>query len=68
MKHTCIRAVVAGLIFMVLGSIGHAAVLQVPGGYPRIQTAIDTSTSGDVILVSPGLYSENLSSILKTLH
>jgi hypothetical protein len=60
MKHTCIRAVVAGLIVILLGSIGHAAVLQVPGGYARIQTAIDASKSGDVILVSPGLYAENI--------
>ena len=60
MSNTCIRAIVAGLIVTVLGSIGHAAVLQVPGDYTSIQTAIDTSRNGDVILVSPGLYSENI--------
>ena len=38
----------------------HAAVLHVPGDYPHIQTAINAGTNGDVILVSPGVYTENI--------
>ena len=38
----------------------HAAVLHVPGDFPHIQTAINAGTNGDVILVSPGVYIENI--------
>ena len=60
MSNTNSRAIVAVLTVTCLFSIGHAAVLQVPGDYAGIQTAIDTSHNGDVILVSPGVYSENI--------
>jgi hypothetical protein len=38
----------------------HAAVLNVPGDFLHIQAAINAGTNGDVILVSPGVYIENL--------
>jgi hypothetical protein len=41
-------------------SLGHAAVLHVPGDYTAIQNAIDHSANGDVILVNPGVYNENI--------
>lgn len=44
----------------VMGGVVHAAVRQVPGDYATIQTAIDNSASVDVILVSPGVYNENI--------
>lgn len=34
--------------------------IQVPSQYPTIQTAIDASQNGDVIIVQPGVYSENI--------
>jgi serine protease len=37
-----------------------AATLTVPTPYATIQGAIDSAIDGDTILVSPGLYSENL--------
>src|SRR6185436_14814022 len=37
-----------------------AAVITVPDKYPLIQVAIDNSENGDVILVSPGVYTENI--------
>ncbi|MBN2127974.1 MAG: right-handed parallel beta-helix repeat-containing protein [Sedimentisphaerales bacterium] len=37
-----------------------AAVLKVPGEYPSIQEAIDASSHGDTVLVSPGLYFERI--------
>jgi len=37
-----------------------ADVLKVPETYPTIQAAIDASISGDVVLVSPGTYVENI--------
>ena len=39
---------------------GDAQVLRVPEEYPSIQSAIDASTSGAVVLVSPGRYRECL--------
>lgn len=35
-------------------------ILNVPQNYSSIQTAIDSASNGDTILVSPGLYYENL--------
>jgi hypothetical protein len=37
-----------------------AAGLRVPGNHKTIQQAIDIARSGDVILVSPGIYHERL--------
>ena len=34
----------------------HADTLTVPGEYPTIQAAIDASSDGDEIAVSPGVY------------
>lgn len=49
------------LIFIVvpLGLI-NASILNVPGTYPTIQTAINASSNGDTILVAPGVYYENV--------
>jgi hypothetical protein len=60
MKTLSFRRSAAALIVSLLPFTGFAAVLNVPGNYPLIQTAIDNSKNGDVILVSPGVYSENI--------
>ena len=54
------RGSVVVLIVAFMCSIGRATVRHVPGDYPAIQNAIDNSTNGDVILVSPGIYNENI--------
>lgn len=38
-----------------------ASDLQVPGGYPTIQAALDAATDGDRVVVAPGVYSEDIS-------
>ncbi|MEV8456722.1 right-handed parallel beta-helix repeat-containing protein [Streptomyces sp. NPDC052095] len=40
------------------GPSGPPAVLRVPGRYPTIQAAVDVARSGDVVLVSSGVYHE----------
>lgn len=37
-----------------------ARVLQVPATYPSIQGAINVSIAGDTVIVSPGIYFENI--------
>jgi hypothetical protein len=41
-------------------TILRANVLQVPADYSSIQLAIDAASNGDTILVSPGIYYENV--------
>jgi hypothetical protein len=38
----------------------NASILNVPGNYPTIQSAINAAVNGDTILVAPGTYYENV--------
>jgi pectin methylesterase-like acyl-CoA thioesterase len=50
----------AAFLFLTLGSgIGAAAEIYVQPG-DSIQTAVDNAVSGDVIILKPGTYTENL--------
>src|SRR6266566_7027276 len=60
MSNAYSRRLLATLILVSMSPLARAAVREVPGGYPAIQNAIDASTSGDGILVSPGVYNENI--------
>jgi hypothetical protein len=53
--------VLAVLSAAVLSGVGRAAVIHVPGDVSGIQSAINASKAGDVILVAPGVYHENIS-------
>src|SRR5262245_16311423 len=60
MSTTCLRRIAAVWTVIASSLVGHAAVLHVPGDYTAIQKAIDASKNGDLILVSPGTYTENI--------
>ena len=45
---------------ILLTSITMAEVLYVPAEFSTIQDAIEASESGDSVLVSPGIYQENI--------
>ena len=51
---------VAVLLILLLTMNMNAGVLNVPGTYATIQTAINASSSGDTVLVQPGTYIENI--------
>ncbi|HSU52651.1 MAG TPA: choice-of-anchor Q domain-containing protein, partial [Candidatus Dormibacteraeota bacterium] len=60
MSRRCSRFKVTVAMVICMGVAADAAVLHVPAEYPAIQTAIDSSKAGDVVLVSPGIYNENI--------
>lgn len=55
-------------ITLLLAYAAGASTIHVPGNYPGIQMAIDVAQNGDVILVDPGTYVENLDFLGKEIE
>ncbi|MFH2001751.1 MAG: right-handed parallel beta-helix repeat-containing protein, partial [Planctomycetota bacterium] len=49
------------LTLLIIPAFGHSATIQVPADFPTISLAINAAVNGDVILVAPGTYTENIS-------
>lgn len=55
------RLVLLSIVFALLAcSLAVGSTLLVPGTYASIQAAVDAAHTGDVIIVSPGTYSETI--------
>ena len=56
MKHRILFFFAVGCIGLIEGNTAHALDRHVPASYPSIQSAINASSNGDTIYVSPGTY------------
>jgi len=59
MNHFLIRSLVAAALAVAVAAT-HASTLLVPEQHATVQAAIDAAQPGDTVLVSPGVYRENL--------
>ena len=53
-------ALLSFILVFITGALAPATTYHVPGQYPTIQSAIDDSNDGDIVIVSPGTYLENI--------
>jgi len=57
---TFARAAMFSLLLCLLAAPASAIIIRVPADQPTIQQAINVANNGDLILVSPGTYSEHI--------
>jgi predicted outer membrane repeat protein len=47
-------------LFLLLSTISHTTIINIPDDYPTIQAGIDAAVDTDTVLVQPGTYYENI--------
>ena len=54
------KTTISFLVWLLSIGLIHATTINVPSVQPTIQAGINTATDGDTVLVSPGIYRENI--------
>jgi putative cofactor-binding repeat protein len=60
LKGVNMKTAIVFVAVLFMPALAFSATIYVPDDYPTIQAAIDASSDGDLILVDPGTYSENI--------
>jgi hypothetical protein len=67
MRKPAFSKILLGGIVLFTGMAAAAMVRNVPGDYTTIQAAINDSNSGDVVIVAPGIYQEEIDFLGKNI-
>src|ERR1051326_6358112 len=54
------KLLLLSLFILLYQGITFSNIINVPGNYPTIQSAINASSNGDIVLVKMGTYTENI--------
>ena len=63
-----LRLIVPLLLVLLAASASLAATIHVPGVRPTVQAGIDAASPGDIVLVAPGTYVENIDYLGKSVR
>ena len=66
-SRTAKTALICPIIIALAGSTLSAEDLNVPSDYPTIQQAVQAATEGDVVIVAPGTYVEQVNTLGKAI-
>ena len=54
------RTTILSITLLTVCAVGFGATIRVPANYPTIELGIHAANNGDIVLVAPGTYKENI--------
>ncbi len=54
------KVMLTGWLFILMSVVANATIIYIPEDQPTIQLGLNSANSGDTVLVSPGIYYENI--------